>query len=144
MTVPELHETVEERLRRHRQRYTGVRRSLVDMLADADGPLALPDILAVRSHPQSSVYRNLSVLESAGVVHRIVTHGEHARYELAEDLSQHHHHLICASCGRVEDFVTPSKVERAVEHAVGEAARNAGFQPRAHRIDMIGLCRDCS
>ena len=140
----DLHATVEGRLRGYGQRYTDVRRALVQLLAAAERPLALPDILELRSLPQSSAYRNLSVLEDAGVVHRVVSHGEHARYELAEDLSEHHHHLICSSCGRVEDFVTPPPVERAVERAVGEAARRSGFDPRSHRIDLIGICADCA
>ena len=65
----------------------------------------IPQILEVdRSLAQSSAYRNLAVLERAGVVHRIVTTDEFARYELAEDLTEHHHHLICRSCGSVADF----------------------------------------
>ena len=81
-------------------------------------------------HPglaQSSAYRNLAVLERAGVVHRIVTSDEFARYELAEDLTHHHHHLICSTCGGVTDF----EVSDAVEHELESGAR-----PRrpAHRV----------
>ena len=74
------------------------RRALVDLLAEVDQPLTIPQLLERRRGlAQSSAYRNLAVLERAGVVHRIVTSDEFARYELAEDLTEHHHHLICAS-----------------------------------------------
>ena len=50
------------------------------------------------------MYRNLVVLEQAGVVRRVTSTDDFARYELAEDLTEHHHHLICSSCGTVDDF----------------------------------------
>lgn len=143
---PDLHPTVAQELRQGGQRYTPVRRRLVGILVEADGPLTIPEIL--RRGPrlaQSSVYRNLAVLERAGVVHRVVTSEEHARYELAEELSgHHHHHLICASCGRVEDFVTPRRVEQVLDRTMSEVAEGAGFSPTHHRLDLVGLCDRCS
>jgi Fe2+ or Zn2+ uptake regulation protein len=62
--------------------------------------------------PQSSVYRNLSVLEQVGAVRRVITEEGIARYELAEDLTTHHHHLVCRVCGAVEDVTMPSSLER--------------------------------
>lgn len=142
---PDLHPTVAQELRRDGQRYTPARRTLVDILVTVEGPLTIPEILRRgRRLAQSSVYRNLAVLERAGVVHRVVTREEHARYELAEELAGHHHHLICASCGRVEDFVTPPRVERALDTAMSEVASDAGFSPTHHRLDLLGLCDRCS
>lgn len=141
---PDLHPTVAQELRRDGQRYTPARRQLVDILAGANGPITIPEIL--RTGPrlaQSSVYRNLAVLERAGIVHRVVTRDEHARYELAEELAGHHHHLICASCGRVEDFITQAPVERALDRAMSEVAEDAGFSPTHHRLDLVGLCQRC-
>ena len=84
----ELHEEAARRLRAHDQRYTRSRRGLVDVLAAADAPLSIPQLRDHdRSLAQSSAYRNLAVLERAGVVHRIVAADDFARYELAEDLT---------------------------------------------------------
>lgn len=142
---PDLHPTVAQELRLGGQRYTPVRRLLVDILVEADGPLTIPEILRRGSRlAQSSVYRNLAVLERARVVRRVVTSEEHARYELAEELAGHHHHLICASCGRVEDFETPPRVERALDRTMSEVASGAGFSPTHHRLDLVGLCERCS
>ena len=61
-------------------------------------------------------------------MHRVVTHDEFARYELAEDLTGHHHHLVCSNCGRVEDLPASESIERSVEAAVAQAARKVGFR----------------
>src|SRR5262249_10636187 len=87
-----LHDTVSTRLRGVNQRVTANRRAIVEALSDASRPMTIPELLESpggRGLAQSSVYRNLVVLEQAGLVHRIVTDGEFARFELAEDLTEH-------------------------------------------------------
>jgi Fe2+ or Zn2+ uptake regulation protein len=141
----EMRDTIALRLGQHQQRMTAVRDQIVGVLASTDRPLTIPEILdAGHGLAQSSVYRNLVVLEEADVVHRIVTRDEFARYELAEDLTGHHHHLVCASCGRVEDLPASEGIERSVEAAVAQAARKVGFRTRHHRLDLVGTCADCS
>jgi Fe2+ or Zn2+ uptake regulation protein len=78
------------------------------------------------------------------VVHRIVTADEFARYELAEDLTEHHHHLICASCGDVSDFTVPEAVEQDLEAALAKVAKRTGFQVTDHRLDLVGTCSRCA
>jgi Fur family ferric uptake transcriptional regulator len=140
----ELHDVVEARLRAAGQRYTSGRRALVERLSEAGQPLTIPEMLDGSALPQSSAYRNLAVLEQAGTVHRIVTTGDFARYELTEDLTEHHHHLICSSCGDVSDFTVPNKVEHELETALSKVARQAGFRARGHRLDLVGTCSGCS
>lgn len=142
----DLHHIATTRLREDGQRYTTRRRALVELLSEVDQPLTIPQLLDRRRDlAQSSVYRNLAVLERAGVVHRIVTSDEFARYELAEDLTEHHHHhLICASCGDVTDFTVPEAVEHQLESALRTAARRAGFRVSDHRLDLVGTCQRCS
>jgi Fe2+ or Zn2+ uptake regulation protein len=143
--MPDLHVVVAGRLRGAGQRYTSKRRALVEIVADAGQPLSIPDIISGRRGlAQSSVYRNLAVLEQARVVRRIVTGEDFARFELAEDLSEHHHHLVCSNCGGVEDVALPRTLERRMEGALTEVAVSAGFTPAAHRLDVIGTCRDCA
>jgi Fe2+ or Zn2+ uptake regulation protein len=145
VAVDGLHATVTTRLRQLGQRATANRIALVDVLAAAARPMTIPDVLASRrDFAQSSVYRNLVVLEQAGVVHRIVTNDEYARFELAEDLTgNHHHHLICSICGAVEDVPASAGLERSLHDAVAEIRRATGFHTEAHRIDLVGRCRDC-
>ena len=139
-----VHETADVRLREEGQRYTDQRRELVELLAN-DGPLSIPEVLRDRRGlKQSSVYRNLAVLEHAGVVRRVVTDEEFGRYELTEDLTGHHHHLICSSCGRVEDVTVPSELEGTLDRTLDRLAKRAGFADVDHRLDLIGTCGDCA
>jgi Fur family transcriptional regulator, ferric uptake regulator len=144
MAPGDVHEVAALRLTGAGQRYTRARRALVDVLADADAPLALPQLLERdRSLAQSSAYRNLVVLERAGVVHRIVTADEFSRYELAEDLTGHHHHLICSECGDVRDFTMPASLESALVRALAGVAGEHRFAAEHHRLDLVGRCPDC-
>lgn len=141
----ELHTKVAERLAAIGQRYTPGRRLLVDALVRAGSPLALPAILTRhRALKQSSVYRNLAALEQAGVVRRVLTDEGFGRYELAEDLTGHHHHLVCSNCGAVEDVDFAPGVEETLESELAELAGRTGFSTVSHRLDLIGLCRSCS
>jgi Fe2+ or Zn2+ uptake regulation protein len=84
------------------------------------------------------------VLESGGVVHRIHSGDGHAHFELAEDLTDdHHHHLVCRVCGSVFDFETTGGFEKSVARLLGEVEAQTGFRADAHRFDLIGTCRDC-
>jgi len=140
----EFHETVSTRLRKVGQRYTSNRRAIVDVLAAAPNPMAIPEILAAETGlPQSSAYRNLAILEQAGVVRRIVTSADFARFELAEDLTGHHHHLICSTCGSVEDFTAPEALERTMTAVMADVSGATGFAAEHHRIDLVGRCRSC-
>lgn len=142
--TPSLHDTVADRLRAAGQRYTGGRRDLVERLLAAAQPVTIPELLDRPPRlAQSSAYRNLAVLEQTGVVHRITTSGDFARFELAEDLTEHHHHLICSRCGAVEDFTAPAGLERTLGRAVAAIEAAHRFTAERHRLDLIGLCADC-
>lgn len=140
-----LHAAASERLDALGQRYTGRRRDLVELLAAQDRPGTIAEILSASTGmAQSSAYRNLATLESAGVVQRIVTDGDFARFELAEVVTgNHHHHLVCNSCGLVADVTMSPEVEASLESAVHEAATEEGFTPDGHRLDVLGLCASC-
>lgn len=106
--------------------------------------MTIPEVLERDgSLAQSSVYRNLGVLEEAGVVVRIVTTDDFARYELAEDLTEHHHHLVCSRCGSVADFSLDPDVESELARVLRRAARRASFTIEHHRLDLVGVCGSC-
>ncbi len=76
-------------------------------------------------------------------MHRIVTADDFARFELAQDLTGHHHHLICVACGDVADFTVSEAFEEDLEKRLDRAARLQGFLPSDHRLDVLGTCRRC-
>jgi Fe2+ or Zn2+ uptake regulation protein len=144
MPSGELHDLVAARLRQAGQRYTKKRQALVDVLAACDQPVTIHQILErAPSIPQSSAYRNIAVLEQADAVHRIVTADDFARFELAQGLTRHHHHLICVACGDVTDFTLPTPFESDLDKRLDRAARRLDFLPADHRLDVLGTCARC-
>jgi Fe2+ or Zn2+ uptake regulation protein len=140
-----VHESAGTRMRSAEQMYTSGRRELVELLAGLGRPATIPDLLENRPKlTQSSVYRNLAILEEVGVVQKVVSTDDRARYELSEDLMGHHHHLICVSCGRVDDFVVAPRAEREIERILETAIGTAGFRPSGHRLDLVGTCVGCT
>jgi Fe2+ or Zn2+ uptake regulation protein len=143
--LAQVHEAAGSLLRVADQRYTSGRRELVGLLVSVGRPATIPDLLDTRPKlTQSSVYRNLAVLEQVGVVQKVVSSDDRARYELAEGLMGHHHHLICVSCGRVDDFVVPPRAERSVEAVLERAIGATGFRAAGHRLDVVGTCAECA
>lgn len=139
-----VHEQAALRLGGHDQRYTPVRRALVSTLAAAGRPLSIPEILEVNeSLPQSSAYRNLTTLIEAGVVRRVTGVDDHGRFELAEELAGHHHHLACSRCGTVEDVVPSPRLERAMDDAARVVAEEQGYLVTGHQFDLVGTCPRC-
>lgn len=145
MTIPsEVDDEIAARLGRLDQRYSPLRRALVETMAAARRPLTIPEIL--QTNPglsQSTAYRNITVLVDAGVARRVNGADDHGRFELAEQLSEHHHHLVCGSCGKVADVRPSPQLEWALAEAARAAGDDEGFDVMEHRIDLVGVCADC-
>ena len=143
--MDDLHEAIAHALAGRGLRYTASRRAVVDALRSADRPVTLPEILAGSDGlAQSSAYRNLGELIDAGVVRRIITSDEYSHFELAEHLTgEHHHHLICTSCGAVADVTVPHELEELLERASRAVAREQQWAVDHHRLDLVGRCAGC-
>ncbi len=141
----DVHKTVDEQLRRTRQRYTRGRRQLIDVLLGADRPVTIPELIELgAAQSQSSLYRNLAILEQCGAVHRVTSSDDVTRFELTEELSEHHHHLVCSVCGRLEDVTLPLSIEQALIQATEAASGQFDFNIEAHRLELIGTCASCT
>jgi Fe2+ or Zn2+ uptake regulation protein len=142
----ELHDEITLRLAATGQLYTTSRRALVDVLAAAGRPLTVPEVIGGsngRDLRQSSTYRNLTVLVEGGIVRRVAGSIGHDRFELAEDLAGHHHHIVCTDCGLVTDIAASPRVERVLADAARSASAESGFEIVGHSIDLIGVCSSC-
>jgi Fe2+ or Zn2+ uptake regulation protein len=138
------HRQVIERLGWTKHQYTASRQALVEFLYRAGRPLGIDEILDEIELPQSSVYRNLAVLEQAGAVTRLPAAGGHARYELSEAIVGHHHHLVCTACGRIEDCDLPAALEGQVDALLESLALRERFRPDGHRLEVFGLGACCA
>ncbi len=139
-----IHDVVARRLRDAGQIYTSGRRQLVELLVEFGRPATVPDLLEQRPKlTQSSMYRNMVDLEAAGVVQKVLGTDDRARFELAESIIGHHHHLVCIECGAVDDFVVSTTSEHVIEQALAGAIAASGFRPTGHRLDVLGRCSRC-
>lgn len=86
----------------------------------------------------STVYRNLQAMADERAVDTLRDEDGEVRYRRCGEAS-HHHHLICRSCGRVEEIDGP-----AVESWADRAAREHGFTDVTHTLELFGLCAACS
>jgi len=143
--IASLDQTVEVRLRSRGARYTRARRAVVAALAASVGPRSASEMFQDMDAavPLSSLYRTLAVLEGADiVVPHFGTKGL-TRYELADWITGHHHHLVCTECGLVEDIGIPAALEDRVRVVVRELAALVSFSPLDHTLEIEGRCSKC-
>ena len=122
------------------------------MLETSDRPLTILEILqrsksfkgTKNEIAQSSLYRNLVVLEEVGAVQRVVSTDDNGRYELNEEILGHHHHMLCSVCGDVRDVTVPAQLEEELDNALTQLAKRSGFKLDQHRLDLIGRCKKCA
>lgn len=146
MTRSNLDREIEQRLADQAVRYTRGRQTVVDVLATSDGPLSAAEIQDKLGDavPLSTLYRSLAVLEDAGVLVPHFGHKTVTRYELAEWLTGHHHHLVCLDCGSVDDIELPDDLETRVTQLVTGIGSIARFKPVNHSLEIEGRCARCA
>lgn len=86
----------------------------------------------------ATVYRVLTQFEQAGLLERHYFESGKAVFELNE--GRHHDHLVCLTCGRVEEFYDPE-----IEKRQARIARDRGFSVSAHALHLYCNCikADC-
>lgn len=121
----------------------GARRAVVEFLAGQDCCVSAQDVhVGVRRAGGrvgiASVYRALDTLADHRLVQRVDVGDGIARYEPVRPSGDHHHHLVCDDCGRVEPFS-----DDALEQALAGAADRLGTSLEAHEVVLHGACSDC-
>lgn len=96
------------------------------------------------SVPLSSIYRTLSVLAETDVASPHHGRDGVTRYELAEPLQQHHHHLVCLECGRIDDVELQPAAEAALHRLSEAVAATHSFAAIGHSLEIEGTCEECS
>lgn len=123
-------------------RLTGQRRAVVELIAARRGHFTAADLETSardRGEPigRATVFRALDLLAGIGVIERIdLPTGEHAWVACEPE---HHHHVVCASCGRTADFD-----DAGLAAVVADVARRTGFAIDAHRVELFGRCPACA
>ena len=85
---------------------------------------------------RATVFRTLEALVAAGVARRLEQDGHVYGYVACRP--EHHHHLACSRCGRVEEIG-----EGYIAPVAARVAADRGFRIDDARLDFYGLCADC-
>jgi Fur family transcriptional regulator, ferric uptake regulator len=124
-------------------RSTAQRRLIIDTFFEGSPHMTIEDLLTeVRSRDRgigyATVYRTLKLLAECGVASERRFGDGLSRYELADDGSAHHDHLICVGCGKIVEFEEPR-----IEELQDEVALRYGFEITSHKHEMYGSCPEC-
>lgn len=84
----------------------------------------------------ATVYRVLTQFEDAGLLIRHHFESGKAVFEL--NGGEHHDHIVCVKCGKVEEFI-----DEEIERRQKEAAESRGFTMQEHSLMIYGVCADC-
>ena len=128
-------------LKENRIKLTNERRGIIAVLQKTKAPLSPADLF-LRIKPElpkanlTTVYRNLEMLEGLKLVKRLTFNKDSFYYELVSD-RDHHHHVICKKCGRVEEL------ENVSEKFVNEVSAQTRFKIEDHNLEFFGLCEEC-
>jgi Fur family transcriptional regulator, ferric uptake regulator len=122
----------------------GARRAVVELLGRQNCCLSAQEVFdrlrrARRPVGIASVYRALETLTELRLVKRVDAGDGIARFEPAPVDGDHHHHLVCRDCGKVEAF-SDSRLERAIDRV----ADGLGYSVEEHEVVLLGACADCS
>lgn len=131
-----------ETLRRLGHPATRGRGEILRILTESPIPLSPREILDRFPVPKpyaSTVYRNLSLMVSIGLVRSVALHERSRRYEAAADGS-HRHRVVCRRCGRIESFQPKTCDLSRIE---ADIRRTLGFAVTEHSLEFFGACTDC-
>lgn len=122
----------------------GARTAIIELLDEQQCALSAAEIQERlqrrgREASRASIYRVMEELEQIGLLARVEVGDGTCRYEPARGPSDHHHHLVCERCGRLEPFSDPG-LERAIERVSERLAAEVS----EHEIVLRGACRSCA
>jgi Fur family ferric uptake transcriptional regulator len=122
-------------------RQTTPRQEVLRAFVEHSEPMTVAEVhsrLRDRRINLASVYRAVHLFRQLGILTAVDHVAEGQRFELSDRHRPHHHHLICESCGRTEDFegCFLGDLERKI-------LQRTQFRVRRHELQFYGVCGRC-
>jgi Fe2+ or Zn2+ uptake regulation protein len=137
---------VQDQLRENGLKTTNARQKILDVLQTNCAPYTAEEIfhkLKKSRIDRATVYRNVERLAQAGILRKVDLHKNATYYEHALD---HHHHIICTSCGTLEDFhienCNTGAIKSLSKHALRSSKKFSAVSE--HSLEFFGYCKECS
>jgi len=133
---------VEKLLKEQQLKVTPQRKAIIKVLQNTNTVLNAQEIFAevIKTQPSinfSTVYRNLDVLLTKGILYRITPESGGVLYELRRE-EGHHHHVICKKCG------ASIPLDYCPMEDIKKELCKRGFTPTDHRFEIYGYCDRCN
>jgi Fe2+ or Zn2+ uptake regulation protein len=131
-----------EKLVAHGYRATEPRQALLEVIACRSGWFSVRELCEDLGQKRirvgrATIFRTLSLLVDLGLLERVRGANEVEGY-VVTGAGEHHHHLICSRCGRVEELPECPVAERLTE-----LAAERQFQVVSHSLEVYGVCIEC-
>jgi len=131
-----------EHIERKGLRKTAQRDLILDVFLSTEEHLTSEDLYRLvqmkdATVGHTTVYRTLKLFAEAGLAQE-VHFGDGKTYYEQHHADEHHDHIICTACGKVEEFFSAE-----IESLQDQIAAGLGFRPTHHSLRMWGLCIDC-
>ncbi len=128
-------------LHAHQRKLTRPRRIVLEVITQAERHLTPQDVFrrARARHAAlglTTVYRTLDLLVELGYVQRI--HLDGGCHSYAASAGAHGHHLVCAQCGRAEEFA-----DCDLEPLMHALQARTGYAIEVHMLELVGRCPAC-
>ena len=137
-------EALLQELRNKGKRSTVLSRAVLKILALTKVPISSEEVrrqLLRKKYRvnKTTVYRQLHSLHQLNLIDEIQFNDRSKRFELASTESDHHHHLICLECEKVEDINFAADVERQARRIT----KTKHFKVLRHSLEFFGVCAEC-
>lgn len=113
------------------------RQTIINLLTKSH-PLSALDIATTlkKDINRATVYRELKFLKELGLINELQLPGRKKYYEIQH---QHHHHLLCSGCGKIEQLELPKVICKALRDIT--YINNCTITN--HYLEFSGLCNRC-
>jgi Fur family ferric uptake transcriptional regulator len=130
-------ENISLKLEARGYRVTPSRRAVIAAILAQPGHFTVEDLLVrCRDAGRATVFRTIRLLTELGVVCRVLLEDGSKHYMVSQ--RGHHHHLVCTSCGRVEDLD-----QCAIADVLRDLSQATGYQVEGHWLELYGRCAEC-
>ena len=134
---------IAEKLKAGGERMTPLRSALLDILQKSHEPKTPQELLASLtkrglSANKTTVYRQLDTLTRYNVVSAVNFADRITRYEMVNE-NEHHHHLVCIKCGRIEDVSFKTDLDGKEKWIW----KKHNFKVLQHSLEFFGVCKKC-
>lgn len=139
-----------DRFKRHASRMTAPREAILEFLSRSSKHMSAKEIYTSlqKKYPDiglSTVYRTLDLLARMGIVTKLLLGDGQNRYEFkSKEINEHHHHLICTTCGKIINYSEFLEEElNLVRKTEEKLAKKYNFAIQDHNIEFLGICEKC-